>query len=55
MKDVYFLIIAIVTGVRWHLSVVLICISSMANDVGYLLTCFLASWHQEYSLFRDVI
>ena len=40
-----FLITAIAGGMKWYLTVILICISIMINDAEYPVICFLAIWY----------
>jgi hypothetical protein len=50
-----FLILAILTGVRWNLRVALICISLMIRDAEHFFRCFSAIWYfsGENSLFSS--
>jgi hypothetical protein len=45
-----FLMIVILTGVRWNLSVVLIFISFMARDGEHFFMCFLAIWISSFEI-----
>jgi hypothetical protein len=45
---VVFLIVAILTGVRWNVSVVLICISFIARNGEHFFMCFLVIWTSSF-------
>jgi hypothetical protein len=49
---VVFLMMAVLTGMRWNLSVLLICISIMTRDGDHFFMCFLATW---ISSFENVL
>jgi hypothetical protein len=51
-----FLILAILTGVKWNLRVVLICISLMTKDGEHFFRCFSAIWYSsvENCMFSSV-
>jgi hypothetical protein len=42
------LMVALLTGVRWTLNMVLICISFMARNFEYFFTCFLTIWTSSF-------
>ena len=46
-----FLILAILTGVRWNHRVILICISLMTKDFEHFFKCFLAIWDFSFENF----
>jgi hypothetical protein len=54
---VVFLMIDILTGVKWNLSVILICISFVARDSEHVFMCFLDIWSSstEKVLFSSVV
>jgi hypothetical protein len=49
-----FLILAILTGVKWNRRVVLICISLMIKDIEHFFRCFSAIWYSSGENFNNV-
>jgi hypothetical protein len=48
---VVFLMLATLTGVKWNLTVVLICIFIMARDGEHFFMCFCAIWISSFEKF----
>jgi hypothetical protein len=46
--------VAILTGVRWNLSVLLICLSFMARDGEHFFMCFLAIWISSFEIVSSI-
>jgi hypothetical protein len=51
MLVVVFLMLVILTGLRWNLSAVLICVSFLARDGEHFFMCFLVIWISSFEKF----
>ena len=49
-----FLLLTLLTGIRWNLCVVLICISRMVKDAEHCLKCLSAIWSFKSCLFSPI-